>query len=272
MRNTVKVDVAAKMVRKTYHSKSAAQVEWFVLRGLDESGFTPRLLQKMLQSRDLTLHIELIQGITLRTLCGEAPHRASLAFKGLGKLLAQLHERTSKWRSALPGYLLHRTHAHAMALAYRVLPSSSIARAEILFHIMKQPTSVLDCLLHRDVSLDNVLVTPENVCYLLDFENACFGHPYGDVWRFLEIECEGVPAQLREDFQEGYGFDNMIWELWKPVMSGLFFLEVVQFASHNVGAVSASFARRLDEIGKQIFGESVEFQAGCKQYARTMAV
>ncbi len=205
--NTLSFTRSAKYVRKIYAYRKNFEVERASLRLLARLGLpSPRVYRAFPSGRYPAILLSPLLGDALDLQSLDSRLRRAIGRK-LGVLVSRMHSVTK-------GFAPHTKDIPARDKTACLAHVDNIANKSLrrrIAKIVNDNSHLLDLsnldvvLLHRDIRPANVLVNWETEdLFLLDFEVAAWGHPFGDIARPLFFEFLEFPDFVSA-FEEGYG-------------------------------------------------------------------
>ncbi|MFI8977232.1 phosphotransferase enzyme family protein [Nocardia asteroides] len=172
----------------------------------------------------------------------------------LGALLARFHGLAWPASLELPNWdplaqLAQRIDAAAISLADKTLLFEKAAdlQARLPTLSYQLPAGVN----HGDAHIKNVIITPEGVSVLLDFENVCRGPREWDLAKVAtEAEMGMVSPERYRDFADAYGHDVRAWDGFDVVRS-VMQLRMITWIAQNVEhsrSAADEFAKRITTL------------------------
>ncbi|KKN35998.1 hypothetical protein LCGC14_0778110 [marine sediment metagenome] len=155
----------------------------FKVNSLVEKKFPncPKAFEKIEDNGRFAIIYEYIEGITLNEFMGKK-------LKNMGKslrMLAEIHVDMHK-------HIIKDIHTQKNKLEYEINQTNLIdedQKKEVIQHLEKLPDGNIIC--HSDFHPDNIIIS-KNKLFVVDWANACSGHPNGDVSRTYYIIKYGL--------------------------------------------------------------------------------
>jgi thiamine kinase-like enzyme len=131
----------------------------------------PKILEVTILEDKIAIVSEYIKGKTLQQIIDKDPKHLSTYLKQMVALQMEVHEKTSHLLSRLPDKLSRKINH---------LEIDPIVKYELLTRLDSMPRGI-NQVLHGDFNPSNIIITPTNKAYILDWAHATQGHPYADI-------------------------------------------------------------------------------------------